>query len=197
MFRIFFHAPDFPIYFSTCSVFFRHSPRFSHMFFLYVQHWFNHLFLGSDRFPCPKSAWNQEIFLAMDHPHVASLTDVYESEEQLYLVMVAWMVQGGVFPPIKCERWLIRFDKPWKKSWVSIDISGYICHRPGDFPSFFVCLPEGMLLWNCWPRESQCYKDLLYKSYRLIEFDLCTHLFLLRLLTTVIVIILTITIVLL
>jgi hypothetical protein len=38
----------------------------------------------------------------MDHPHVASLTDVYESEEQLYLVMVAWMVQGGgALPPNK------------------------------------------------------------------------------------------------
>ncbi|CAJ1348617.1 unnamed protein product [Effrenium voratum] len=34
-----------------------------------------------------------EIFLAMDHPHVASLTDVYESEEQLYLVMEC--MQGG------------------------------------------------------------------------------------------------------
>jgi len=34
-----------------------------------------------------------EIFLAMDHPHVASLTDVYESEEQLFLVMEC--MQGG------------------------------------------------------------------------------------------------------
>ena len=29
----------------------------------------------------------KEIFLAMDHPHVASLVDVYESDEQLFLVM--------------------------------------------------------------------------------------------------------------
>ena len=34
-----------------------------------------------------------EIFLAMDHPHVAALTDVYESEEQLFLVMEC--MQGG------------------------------------------------------------------------------------------------------
>ncbi|CAK9041140.1 unnamed protein product [Durusdinium trenchii] len=34
-----------------------------------------------------------EIFLAMDHPHVAALSDVYESEEQLSLVMEC--MQGG------------------------------------------------------------------------------------------------------
>jgi len=34
-----------------------------------------------------------EIFLAMDHPHVASLVDVYESDDQLHLVMEC--MQGG------------------------------------------------------------------------------------------------------
>ncbi|CAK9094630.1 unnamed protein product [Durusdinium trenchii] len=37
-----------------------------------------------------------EIFLGMDHPHVASLTDVYESEDQLYLVMEC-MLGGELF----------------------------------------------------------------------------------------------------
>ena len=36
------------------------------------------------------SGGTKEIFLAMDHPHVASLVDVYESDEQLFLVMESW-----------------------------------------------------------------------------------------------------------
>ena len=39
---------------------------------------------------------SKEIFLAMDHPHVASLVDVYESDEQLFLVMDALQKEEGL-----------------------------------------------------------------------------------------------------
>ena len=43
---------------------------------------------------CVVGGGSKEIFLAMDHPHVASLVDVYESEEQLFLVMESWQSRG-------------------------------------------------------------------------------------------------------
>ena len=144
---------------------FRIFPTFAQVFPYFFSYIFNHLFLGSDRiFPAQNPLETRRFFwpwtIRMWPPWRMSMSRKNSS--------IWWWWPGGCkvvvpCPPIKCERWLIRFDKPWKKSWVSIDISGYIwyiCHRPGDFPSFSVCLPEGMLLWNCWPRESQCYKDL-------------------------------------
>ena len=39
-------------------------------------------------------AWVQELFLSMDHPRVARLLDVYESEGRLSLVMEC--MEGGL-----------------------------------------------------------------------------------------------------
>ena len=71
----------------------------------------------------------------MDHPHVAALTDVYESEEQLFLVMDTW--QGKNF-------WISRVD---------VDIDWLL--MGGEFPmpleTFQECMQGGELFDRSWP----------------------------------------------
>lgn len=46
------------------------------------------------RWVCDEACWVQELFLSMDHPRVARLLDVYESEGRLSLVMEC--MEGGL-----------------------------------------------------------------------------------------------------
>ena len=100
----------------------------------------------------------------MDHPHVASLTDVYESEEQLFLVMDTW--QGKVF-------WISRVD---------VDIESLL--MGGEFPmplentSNQECMQGGELFDRSWPCKL-VPSDFLCFVFFLVFFHIFFSMFLL------------------
>ena len=70
------------------------SCSLAHLFvFFSARRWF--------RWVCDEACWVQELFLSMDHPRVARLLDVYESEGRLSLVMEC--MEGGLGPLVEAQ----------------------------------------------------------------------------------------------